>query len=110
LQNFFVSSSWLGKIGNGLVAGARLAETRMETESFGTVDLSPFHSAFKYIHCTMIDLETLGWRGWFPLTLIFLGYYSKKLAIGTALTLITLYPERIIVGAAETRPLMIVVR
>jgi hypothetical protein len=82
-----LSSGWLGKIGKGLVAGARLSETRMETVKVLAQWISLLSTVhLKYIHCTMIDVETLGWREWFPLTLIFLGYYSKKLAIGTALS------------------------
>jgi hypothetical protein len=33
----------------------------------------------------MIDIEIMGWRGWFLWTLTFLGISSEKLAIGTAL-------------------------
>jgi hypothetical protein len=40
-----------------------------------------------FICYVMIDIETMGWRGWFLWSLTFLGIYFKKLAIGTALSI-----------------------
>jgi hypothetical protein len=36
-----------------------------DSEKFATADLSPFHNAFKFICWIMIDIEIMGWRGWF---------------------------------------------
>jgi hypothetical protein len=51
-------------------------------ENCATTDLSPSNSAFMFICYVMIDIETMGWRGWFLWLLTFLGIYFKKLAIG----------------------------
>jgi hypothetical protein len=50
----------------------------------------------------MIDIEIMGWRGWFLWTLTLLGISSEKLAIGTALRGLQLFRRSATTTASMT--------